>query len=332
MLNVADYLLDQSQPSVSYDYYQQAFFRNRGLVAGKEQDILRKSCVAIPGIGAMGSALALGLARLGVGKFRIADFDILEPVNTNRHFGTNTETLGRNKAEVVAEMIAAINPDVRITIFTEPVTDFNVHQFLDGADVVADGLDFFVPDTRALLCRVARQKQMYVVMGIPLGYGATLHTFSPKGMSFDDYFQMESGDGFEEKILTFLKGIAPKNYQKSYMAPEGIDFIRKRMPASGSASQLAAGLAISEISKILLKKKKVKAVPHYLHVDPFARKMSNGYLWRGNNHPLQQIKILLTKFSIIRKQGLVVIRQRFGDKLEGLLDRLAGLFKRQPST
>lgn len=283
------------------DFYAQAFHRNLGLISRADQERLRRACVAIPGLGGVGSAAALSLARTGIGKFRLADFARHSTAHTNSQFGAAGYTMGRNKAEVMAEQIAAINPEAHIKIFTEPITDFNIDQFLEGADVVVDGLDLFTPETRSLLYRKAREAQRYVVMSTALGFGAALLIFSPRGMSFDDYFHLKGKSYFEDKILYFLMGVAPGGLQHRYLPERFIDFARKRLPTFGSAAQLAGALSAGEAVNILLARRAVKAAPYYFQFDPYLMRLKRGYLWRGNRNPLQRLRFLFSKYRLGKK-------------------------------
>ena len=122
---------------------QLAFSRNRGLISDVEQRRLSQCRAVIAGCGGVGGVHALTLARLGLGKFRITDPDTYSVGNFNRQSGANVNTLGRNKAEVIAEMISAINPSAEVEIVPGGVTSANVRQFIAGADLVVDGVDFF---------------------------------------------------------------------------------------------------------------------------------------------------------------------------------------------
>src|SRR5574343_328099 len=95
--------------------YQSAFSRNIGWVTETEQSRLRNARVAIGGLGGVGGVHLLTLARLGVGKFTIADFDVFDIVNFNRQVGATVSSLGRPKLEVLSEMLRDINPEVELT-------------------------------------------------------------------------------------------------------------------------------------------------------------------------------------------------------------------------
>src|SRR3954462_14568363 len=82
--------------------YEEAFSRHRGLIGPAEQERLRRSRVAIAGLGGVGGIHLVTLARLGIGGFHIADPDRFELANFNRQYGANVQSLGRGKAEVMA--------------------------------------------------------------------------------------------------------------------------------------------------------------------------------------------------------------------------------------
>ena len=94
--------------------YDEAFSRNIGWVTRAEQQALRGKCVAIAGLGGVGGVHLLTLARLGIGRFRIADFDAFDLANFNRQVGAGMSTLGQRKTDVLARMARDVNPEVEI--------------------------------------------------------------------------------------------------------------------------------------------------------------------------------------------------------------------------
>ena len=94
--------------------YDEAFSRNIGWVTRAEQAALRGKRIAIAGMGGVGGVHLLTLARLGIGAFNIADMDSFDVVNFNRQAGASMASLGRPKAEVMAEMARDINPELDI--------------------------------------------------------------------------------------------------------------------------------------------------------------------------------------------------------------------------
>ena len=125
--------------------YDRAFSRNIGWITEQEQSILRSKriAIAIAGMGGVGGFHLLTLARLGVGKFNIADLDTFEVENFNRQVGASMSSLGQPKVDALARMARDINPDMDIAIFPTGVNASNLKKFFHDVDLYIDGLDFF---------------------------------------------------------------------------------------------------------------------------------------------------------------------------------------------
>lgn len=276
------------------------FSRSVGLLRESDLKKLLASCVSIAGCGGVGGIHALALARMGIGKFALADMDAFEKVNISRQFGALQSTVGRHKAEVVAEMILDINPEAEITLYKEGISESNVDDFIDKADIYVDGMEFFEFDTRRLLFNRARKRGIYSLTAAPLGFGATLQIFSPQGMSFDRYFGIRDGMSYEEKMAAFAVGLAPWPYHKRYLDFSKVSFRHRRGPAVAPACTLAASLVATEVAKIICKRGRVRAVPHYIQFDMMLGKFRKSKLWGGGSNPLQKIKARFA-LKIIKK-------------------------------
>ena len=123
-------------------------------------------------MGGVGGIHLVTLARLGIGAFHVADPDVFEIANFNRQYGATTRGLGRPKVEVMAEEARAINPELEIRVFAEPIGPANVGEFLDGVDLVIDGIDFFALDVRRLVFREARRRGIWAITAGPIGFSA----------------------------------------------------------------------------------------------------------------------------------------------------------------
>ena len=106
--------------------YGRAFSRNIGWVTKKEQDKLRRSRIAIAGLGGVGGAHLLTLSRLGISKFNISDFDDFDVHNLNRQAGAFLQFMGKSKIETIAQMARDISPEVDIRSFPQGVKPDNV--------------------------------------------------------------------------------------------------------------------------------------------------------------------------------------------------------------
>ena len=93
---------------------------------------------------------------------------------------------------------------------------------------------------------------MLAVTAAPLGMGAALLNFLPGGMSFEQYFRIK-GLPQEEQALRFLVGLAPALLHRTYLVdPSRVDLRERRGPSTVMACQLCAGMAATEVLKILL--------------------------------------------------------------------------------
>ncbi len=104
---------------------------------------LSKSKVALVGLGGVGSAAGLCLARSGIGYLRLIDQDIVEPSNLHRLHGVSPASLYRPKAEVVGAVLAEANPWTKLDLVVETLRASNAEDLLDGVDLIIDCLDNF---------------------------------------------------------------------------------------------------------------------------------------------------------------------------------------------
>ena len=275
--------------------YDQAFSRNIGWVTESEQQRLRRSRVAIGGLGGVGGFHLTTLVRLGVGKLSIADFDTFDLVNFNRQAGATMSSLGRPKLDVLADMALDINPELDLRTFPEGVQPSNLDAFLAEVDVYVDGLDFFAFDARRATFAACERLGIPVVTAAPLGMGVALLVFGPGGMPFEDYFGFEGCDELEMAIR-FLVGLSPAMLQRGYVADMSrINLAEHRGPSSIAACQLCAGVAAVETLKLLLGRDGIRFAPRGVHFDAY--KMRLKYTWRpfGFRNPLQQATLGLVR-------------------------------------
>jgi molybdopterin/thiamine biosynthesis adenylyltransferase len=286
--------------------YRTAFSRNLGWVTAAEQQRLQEACVAIAGMGGVGGSHLLTLTRLGIGRFHLADFDTFEPVNFNRQAGATVSSLGRPKVEVLAAQARDINPGLELSLFSDGVTRENLPAFLQGVDVYVDGLDFFALDIRRAVFAACREAGIPAVTAAPIGMGTALLNFLPEGMSFEEYFCL-AGQSEQEQLLRFLLGLSPAMLQRGYLVdPSAVDFAHQRAPSTAMACELCAGIAGTQVLKLLLRRGEVIAAPRGLHFDAYRNKLAVTWRPGGNNHPLQRLALAVARrqFGVRRDQKL----------------------------
>ena len=275
--------------------YGRAFSRNLGWVTSAEQDRLRGARVAVAGLGGVGGAHLLTLARLGIARFNIADFDVFEVHNFNRQVGAFMSHVGQPKAAVMERMALDINPEANVCSFPDGVNGENVGRFLRDVDVYVDGLDFFAMEARRMVFAACRERGIPAITAAPLGMGVSLLAFGARGMSFEDYFRLE-GRERQEQFARFIAGLSPAMLQRPYLAvPAAVNFVARGGPSTAMACDLCAGVMGTAVLKVVLGRGLLKFAPWAMQFDAYRQRLR--FTWRpfGNANPLQQVLLMLIR-------------------------------------
>jgi molybdopterin/thiamine biosynthesis adenylyltransferase len=115
--------------------------RQELFLGARAQIQLALACVAVVGLGGLGSFVATELAHLGVGHLILIDHDAVEETNLNRLLGAGTADVGRAKVDVYAERARAIAPDIRVTTVRAPLLDERALAAAKMADVLLGCVD-----------------------------------------------------------------------------------------------------------------------------------------------------------------------------------------------
>ena len=98
--------------------------------------------VCVIGVGGVGSWIVESLARSGIGALTLIDLDDVCVTNINRQLPALTSTVGQSKVSVLAERVALINPECRVTQVHQFISESNARQFLDkGFSLIVDAVD-----------------------------------------------------------------------------------------------------------------------------------------------------------------------------------------------
>ncbi|MBE6953341.1 MAG: thiamine biosynthesis protein ThiF [Ruminococcaceae bacterium] len=98
------------------------------------------AAVAVCGLGGLGSNIAIALARAGVGKLILCDFDRVEITNLHRQ-QYKADQIGRYKTEALAENLKEIAPYLSLEVHTERITEENAATLLKDADIICEAFD-----------------------------------------------------------------------------------------------------------------------------------------------------------------------------------------------
>jgi sulfur carrier protein ThiS adenylyltransferase len=101
---------------------------------------LKQASVGIAGVGGLGSAVAVALARVGVGRLVIADFDVVEPSNLNRQQYFINQ-IGRSKVDALVENLLRINPYVTVEAHCVLLGPENIPLIFSNCPIVVEAFD-----------------------------------------------------------------------------------------------------------------------------------------------------------------------------------------------
>lgn len=180
------------------------------------QQRLHRGSVLVVGAGGLGCPALQYLAAAGIGRIGIIDGDRVDESNLHRQILYTLDDVGRWKTEVARERLTALNPHVRIEIYTERITRHNALKIIEQYDVVADGTDNF--PTRYLLADACFLLQKPHVWAALFRYEAQLSVFNwlqadgSRGPGYRDLFPVPPAPGSvpdcaEAGVLGVLPGI-----------------------------------------------------------------------------------------------------------------------------
>lgn len=138
------------------------------LLVGKENLLkLSQAHVLVVGLGGVGSFAAEFIARSGIGTMTIVDGDVVDPSNRNRQLPALATNHGHPKADIMAERLQSINPEIKLHSIKTFVHPEAVEQILTAAsyDYVIDAIDSVTPKLNFLAGAYAKKIPLVSSMG-----------------------------------------------------------------------------------------------------------------------------------------------------------------------
>lgn len=172
---------------------------------------LQNASVTIVGVGGVGGEVAVLLARAGIGRLRLIDFDVVDETNINRQAVAYTNTVGKKKTDVLAEIIKKINPNCLVEAISKRLTKENVGELL-GDSFVVDAIDS-VQD-KVELIDYATKNNLQIVSAMGAG-----NRFDYPYFKVVDIYKT-SNDGLAKVLRKKLKERGVKKLQ--VVAPESV--------------------------------------------------------------------------------------------------------------
>ena len=140
--------------------------RTELLVTKEGMQRLKESNILIVGLGGVGSFASEFIARAGIGKMTIIDGDVFDITNKNRQLTALDSTIGKPKAEVMAERIKDINPEIELTVYNEFLSPERAFELVnDEFDYIIDCIDSISPKLNLITSAVRKKIKLISNMG-----------------------------------------------------------------------------------------------------------------------------------------------------------------------
>ncbi len=168
------------------------------LLGSKQLQKIKNSCILVFGVGGVGGYAVEMLARCGVGKIILVDFDKVDETNINRQIIALNSTIGKSKVSVMKDRILDINPDLVVETFEERVSSDNISKFFEGKiDFVVDAIDSI--DDKVALIKYCKENNINIVSALGAGNRAGIPNFE-----VCDIYKTQN-DGLARKLRKLLK-------------------------------------------------------------------------------------------------------------------------------
>lgn len=128
----------------------------------ENQKKFANSCVGIAGLGGLGSNIAVYLARLGIGKLILVDFDNVDITNINRQ-NYMLSDIGKPKTKALYDHLIKINPYLNYELHQLKITNENALSLFSACDVVCEAFD--KPDQKAMFIQALLNQNIKIVSG-----------------------------------------------------------------------------------------------------------------------------------------------------------------------
>lgn len=158
-----------------------------------------RGCVAICGLGGLGSHIALALARAGVGRLILIDFDRVELSNLHRQ-GYFPEQIGLSKTQALCSVLRAASPYVRMDLYPVRLTELNAPRLLSSAQIICEAFDD--PHAKAMLADTVLTKMpgKYLIASSGMAGLFTPNTIKTRKITKRFYLCGDSSSDVEEGL------------------------------------------------------------------------------------------------------------------------------------
>ena len=214
------------------------FERSRQLLGNENFEKLRLRHVFVCGLGGVGGTAAMALARGGIGKMTICDFDVVEESNLNRQLLFNLDSLGKPKTDEAKKSLESAVPGIEIKALNAKFDrDFAEKLDWESFDYVIDAIDD-IP-AKIELIKAAQKHNVPIVVSLGMG-----NRLNPTQVTLTKLSKTE-GDPLAKKMryLCREEGIVLSSVDVCFSKETPV--MKSPVPGSMMMVPSAAGLAMA---------------------------------------------------------------------------------------
>jgi len=246
-------------------------YSRQELIPEWKQTSISESTVLVLGVGATGSYVAANLAMSGVGKLILVDYDTIELSNLNRQLLFRQADIGENKAEIAAQRLQEINPEIEIVAFPKKMQELPKN-LKSEIDLIACCLDTFRGRRWANSLALNEKKPM--VNGGMYAFLGDVQTILPYETACFECQPLVS----QEKLA---QACTPLGEARKDMADEKEEVT---LPSVATLSSIIGGLMSQEVLKLLMEVG--NPLKNYLFYDGLSNSFTELELHRNDNCPI----------------------------------------------
>jgi tRNA A37 threonylcarbamoyladenosine dehydratase len=220
-----------------------AWLSRTELLIGREKLVkLSKAHVLVIGLGGVGSFAAEFICRNGVGTMTIVDGDIVDPSNRNRQLPALSTNHGVSKADIMAERLKAINPELMLHVIKTFINPDAVEEILSAYsyDYIVDAIDSITPKITFLKEAFNRNLRIVSSMGAGGRMDPTMVRIVDISKTFNCNFAQQVRKNLKkESIYKGIKAVfsSEEQIKESLMLTDGSNY---KKSAYGTMSYLPA--------------------------------------------------------------------------------------------
>jgi hypothetical protein len=253
--------------------------RDDSILTEEEWAKLASTVVGIASLDGSGILLAERMARFGFSHLHLNEPAAIKPPNRQKYSGQEDLGLSNRSFSETAEQIHRIRPEIKLKFEQEGLqSQDSAARFSEKCELIIDTMNYRLLRESIFLQRAARQKGIFYLHVKAVGYGAQVVIFNPFRITLEEYYCLPADLNLSKTpdpyLLRdrFLPEIPSYMNENNGAITDSID-AHCRIPTNEVGRVLASILATTEVTNIILGKRKIPTAPSFIYIDLMDRRI-----------------------------------------------------------